>query len=217
MLLASDVPGNVLLNRLPGRRVLSEDEDAAVVFAGAGEDWHGLVRWSIDQGLSGLENLSLIPGRVGAAPIQNIGAYGVELADHLDAVHTWDWQRREQRVLPASACEFAYRDSRFKSAEPGRFLITGLELRLDKKFQPRLEYAGVRGALDKAGIEAPTARDVSDAVIALRRSKLPDPADIGNAGSFFKNPVIDPDQADTLASRWPDLPLHPIEGDAGNG
>lgn len=213
VLLAGDVPGTVLLNRLPGRHILDQDGDTARVFAGAGEDWHALVRWTLDQGLSGLENLSLIPGRVGAAPMQNIGAYGVELAEHLDAVHTWDWAQQKHRRMPASECAFAYRDSRFKSREPDRFLITGLELRLDRRFRPRLAYAGLREELAAAGVATPTARAVSEAVVRLRRRKLPDPATIGNAGSFFKNPVVSEATAARLADVYPALPLHRTDGD----
>lgn len=211
VLLVDDIPGRVILNRIAGLDIVESDADHAVVLAGAGEDWHRLVRWSVEQGLGGLENLSLIPGRVGAAPIQNIGAYGVELADTLVAVHAWDWHARTQRRLEADECGFAYRDSRFKSTEPGRFLITGLELRLDRNFRPRLAYAGIADELASAGIETPSPRDVSDAVVRLRQRKLPDPAQIGNAGSFFKNPVVDAAAGKRLTIGWPALPLHAVD------
>lgn len=213
VLLADDVPGTVWLNRLPGREVTGETGDRVLVRVGAGENWHDVVRWTLDQGLSGLENLSLIPGLAGAAPIQNIGAYGVELAEHLHEVETWDWTRGQTRIFPRDACGFAYRDSRFKSGEPDRFLVTALVLALDRTFRPRLAYAGLREQLDEAGVDRPTARDVSDAVIALRERKLPNPREIGNAGSFFKNPVVDSETADRLRRSWPELPLH----EAGEG
>ncbi|MEM1412260.1 MAG: UDP-N-acetylmuramate dehydrogenase [Pseudomonadota bacterium] len=208
VLIAADVPGTVVLNRLGGRRIIGEDSSSVLIHVGAGEDWHKLVRWTLDRGLSGLENLSLIPGRTGAAPIQNIGAYGVELAEHLDTLLAWDWKRSEHRRLPADACDFRYRDSRFKSSEPDRFLVTGLELRLSRHFVPRLNYHGLNEELTAMGIETPNARAVSDAVIRLRRRKLPDPDQLGNAGSFFKNPVVDPATAQRLATGWPELPLY---------
>ncbi len=211
VLLASDVPGTVFLNRLPGRRILGDDGTRTRVWVGAGEPWHDVVRWSLRQGLSGLENLSLIPGRCGAAPMQNIGAYGVELADCLVAVDTWDWHAGAPLRLAASECDFAYRDSRFRSGEPDRFLVTGLELALDRTFRPHLAYAGLREELAAMGTDRPTARDVSNAVIRLRQRKLPDPAEIGNAGSFFKNPELDAETAQRLEGSWPDLPLHPVE------
>lgn len=214
VLLVGDVPGTVLLNRIPGLRVLGDDEAHAEVHVGAGENWHRVVRWSLDQGLSGLENLSLIPGRSGAAPMQNIGAYGVELADHLLAVEAWDWHAGKAVRFDREDCGFAYRDSRFKSDTPDRYLITGLVLRLDRRFRPRLDYAGLRETLAEAGVRSPSARDVSDAVIRLRRRKLPDPAEIGNAGSFFKNPVVDRLTAEALHRDWPELPLHPVSADA---
>jgi UDP-N-acetylmuramate dehydrogenase len=209
VLLVSDVPGTLFLNRLAGRRVLGNDGARTRIRVGAGEPWHDVVRWSLRQGLSGLENLSLIPGRCGAAPMQNIGAYGVELADFLVAVDTWDWHARMPRRLEAAECAFAYRDSRFRTGEPNRFLVTGLELALERSFRPRLAYAGLQEELAAMGIDTPTARDVSDAVIRVRQRKLPDPARIGNAGSFFKNPELSAAEAERLERRWPALPLHP--------
>lgn len=212
VLLAGDVPGTVILNRIAGRRLLDDGTEHAAVHVGAGEDWHEVVRWSVDLGLSGLENLSLIPGRCGAAPMQNIGAYGVELADHLLAVEAWDWHARKPVRFDREDCGLAYRDSRFKSDTPNRYLITGLLLRLDRHFRPRLDYAGLRETLAEAGVVSPTSRDVSDAVIRLRRQKLPDPAEIGNAGSFFKNPLVDRRTAEGLRRDWPELPLYPASG-----
>jgi UDP-N-acetylmuramate dehydrogenase len=204
---AGDVPGTVFHNRILGRdRVGEPHDDQVLIEVGAGEDWHRLVRWTIDQGLSGLENLSLIPGLAGAAPIQNIGAYGVELSSVLESVTAWDWQRATWVSFDREDCRFAYRDSRFKSGEPDRYLLTSIRLRLSRKFRPRLDYAGLADELAAAGVERPTARDVSGAVMRIRRRKLPDLARNGNAGSFFKNPVVDADRADALALDHPDLP-----------
>ncbi|MEE4174738.1 MAG: UDP-N-acetylmuramate dehydrogenase [Xanthomonadales bacterium] len=205
VLLAGDVPGTVWLNRLAGRQLSRRDGDRVAVRVGAGEPWHDVVRWTLDQGLSGLENLSLIPGRCGAAPLQNIGAYGVELAESLEAVEAWDWRDRQLVHLAREDCGFAYRDSRFKSGEPNRWLITALHLSLSTSYRPRLEYRGLREALGK---EEVTAKNVSDAVIRLRRSKLPDPDRIGNAGSFFKNPVVEDAVAERLRALDPPAPLY---------
>lgn len=212
VLLVGDVPGRVILNRIHGRD-LSRETGSARVSLGAGEDWHAAVRWTLDQGLSGLENLSLIPGCCGAAPIQNIGAYGMELSEVLENVRAWDWQTGAWREMSNEACRFDYRDSRFKSDEPDRYLLTAMELRLPTEFAARLEYPGLREELAARGVREPRPVDVSDAVIALRRRKLPDPAETGNAGSFFKNPVIDAQRAEALADAHPGLPAYP----AGDG
>lgn len=210
VLLASDVPGTVWLNRIPGKRIGTPKHGRVPVSVGAGEPWHEVVRWTLENGLSGLENLSLIPGRCGAAPLQNIGAYGVELAEHLEAVEAWDWHTGKLVRIHRQDCDFAYRDSRFKSREPDRWLITTLHLSLDTRFEPRLDYQGLRDALGDAPVSA---KNVSDAVIRLRRARLPDPERIGNAGSFFKNPVLASDQAQRLREIAPSVPLHEVGAD----
>jgi UDP-N-acetylmuramate dehydrogenase len=202
----SDVPGTVYLNRIPGMAAVEQDGDDVFVEAGAGEDWHRLVLWSLEQGLSGLENLSLIPGSVGAAPIQNIGAYGVELASVLESVTAWDWKTSTWVTLGNTDCLFAYRDSRFKSAEPDRYLVTSIRLRLSRRFEPKVEYEGLRAEIGTAGLSP---RSVGDAVIRLRERKLPNLAVSGNAGSFFKNPVIGADQAEELLREHAYLPAWP--------
>jgi len=206
ILLIDDVPGTVLLNRIRGIAVIEENDQYVLVEAGAGENWHGLVSWSIQEGLSGIENLALIPGLAGAAPIQNIGAYGVELSSLLHSVTAWDMHQGKWTVLSGEECGFSYRDSLFKSAQPGRYLITSICLKLAKQFEPQLAYAGLAGTLLAAGITEPVAADVFAAVISMRRSKLPDPAVVGNAGSFFKNPVISRGQLESLLQRFHDLP-----------
>ncbi|KKO70786.1 UDP-N-acetylmuramate dehydrogenase [Kerstersia gyiorum] len=212
LVLPDEVDGLVVAVRLPGVRHVGETDTAILVEAAAGESWHGLVQWCVAQGLGGLENLALIPGTVGAAPVQNIGAYGLEVAERLVQVHAWDIVAAERVVLPASECGFAYRDSRFKQAGQGRWLIMSVVLALPKVWAPRMEYPDLQryvGLKDKpaAGIRP---QDVFDAVCAVRRAKLPDPAVLGNAGSFFKNPVVSDEQADALQQRFPDMPRYRV-------
>jgi UDP-N-acetylmuramate dehydrogenase len=208
VVLVENVPGTVFLNRVRGIAVIEDDGDSCLVEVGAGESWHGLVDWSLDHGLTGLENLSLIPGCAGAAPIQNIGAYGVELESVLDSVTCRDWRDGGWRVFSRADCHFGYRDSRFKQ-EPDRYLVSSIRLRLRRSFEPVLSYAGLAAELERSGIARPTARDVADTVVRLRRQKLPDPAIEGNAGSFFKNPLVDMEIADALRDHHPELPVWP--------
>jgi len=208
ILFTADVEGSVVLNRVKGKRIVEDSGDDVIIEASSGENWHQLVLWSLDQGLSGIENLSLIPGLAGAAPMQNIGAYGVELADVLESVQAVDLETREWREFDNAQCRFAYRDSRFKSANAGRYLVTGIRLRLHRSFKPRLAYIGITEELSSMGVAKPNARQVSDAVIRIRRRKLPDPAVTGNAGSFFKNPVVDRSTADVLVKEFPGLPAY---------
>ena len=205
-LFMADWPGTVLLNRLRGAQVEAVDERHVRVRAAAGENWHALVRWCLDRGFYGLENLILIPGSVGAAPMQNIGAYGVELAESLESVSAWDWQTGRPVEIPMPECGLAYRDSRFKSADRGRFLITAISLRLRRDFHPALDYQSLVEHLQARGIGAPGPRQLAAAVIRLRRHRLPDPARLANAGSFFKNPVLDADTADAMIAQHPSLP-----------
>lgn len=214
VLFVSDVPGTVLLNRIAGKDVVEAAGDHVWIEAGAGENWHELVRWTLSLGYSGLENLSLIPGLAGAAPIQNIGAYGVELASVLESVTAWDLEQNKWSTLTSDQCRLAYRDSLFKSSQPDRYLITSIRLRLNTVFQPQLEYAGLRDELAQAMTGQPTAMDVSDAVIRLRQRKLPDPSVTGNAGSFFKNPELPADTAAMLKGQHPDMPAWPQDNGA---
>ncbi len=203
MLFKQDFPGLIVSVRLRACEILSKDHAYTYVRAGAGENWHDFVRWTIDQGLAGLENLSLIPGTVGAAPIQNIGAYGVELKDHVYEVQAIDWRTGEIRDFSVEECAFAYRNSYFKSIEPDRWLIVAVVFRLPHVPQWKLDYAGIKEQL--AG-ELPSARSISDAIIAIRQSKLPDPAVLGNAGSFFENPLINQQQWQALKAQYPAMP-----------
>ena len=206
LLFTADYPGLVLRVRLQEREVLGSDGEFVYVRAGAGEDWHAFVRWTLEQGLAGLENLSLIPGTVGAAPVQNIGAYGVELKDVFYELQALDWRTAELREFRLADCRFGYRDSFFKSVEPERWLIASVTFRLPLQPQWNMAYAGIAEQLQGA---EPSALRISDAVTALRRSKLPDPAVLGNAGSFFKNPLVSPSQWQGLKKAHPELPGWP--------
>ncbi|TXL63755.1 UDP-N-acetylmuramate dehydrogenase [Zeimonas arvi] len=213
LLLAADFEGTVLRIALRGRRIVFDEGHAAIVEAAAGENWHDFVCWSLDQGLSGLENLSLIPGTVGASPIQNIGAYGVEMRERFDSLEAVDRRSGERRRLLAGDCRFGYRDSIFKHPEGAHWIVLSVRFRLSRRFEPRLDYGELRAEL--AG--ARDAGAVAAAVIAIRRRKLPDPVVLGNAGSFFRNPVVDAAQADALARRHPDMPRYPADDDRSPG
>lgn len=209
LVLAGDVPALIIQPCLMGRRVLSEQGSAVLVEAGAGENWHAFTQWTIAQGLSGLENLSLIPGTVGASPVQNIGAYGVEIADVMHSLTAIDRLTGARIELAAADCAFAYRDSLFKSHVPGRYIITQVRFLLSRAPTTKLDYGDIRREIERQGIVRVTPRDVANAVIAIRQSKLPDPAKLGNAGSFFKNPVVPVEQADALRQRFPALVSYP--------
>lgn len=212
LLLTGDLDAFVLRMVSRGRRLLGEDGGRVLVEAEAGEPWHPFVRWALEQGLAGLENLSLIPGTVGAAPVQNIGAYGVELKDVLHSVVALDRTSGELREFLADECAFAYRDSRFKH-ESGRWLILRVRFALRREAVLHLDYGPVRQRLAEQGIASPTPLDVSRAICAIRAEKLPDPQVLGNAGSFFKNPLVAEAQATRLRERWPGLVAYP----AGSG
>lgn len=186
--------------------------DDVRIRAAAGAVWHDFAMHTLAQGWCGLENLALIPGTVGASPIQNIGAYGVEVMDLIDAVQVHDRQSGETRWWSHDECGFSYRDSAFK-ADPQRYAVMRVDFRLSRNPRVQLGYAGIGDELQAMGISDPSPRDVADAVIALRRRKLPDPAVIGNAGSFFKNPIVDIAIADTLLAQHPDMPVFRV-GDA---
>jgi UDP-N-acetylmuramate dehydrogenase len=207
MLFTRDWPGVVLCIAAHGVRIIEERDDAAIVRAEAGENWNDLVHWSLGRGFIGLENLVLIPGSVGAAPIQNIGAYGREVREFIAAVEAWDRQSSAIVRLDNAACEFAYRDSLFKR-DPDRYIITAVELLLPRSGTLRTDYAGVGAELAAMNVEA-NARTVAEAVARLRTRKLPNPAIVGNAGSFFKNPVVVPAIADDLLRAHPGMPNWP--------
>ena len=190
ILFRKDFPGLILHCANRGVDLIEETREHVFVRVAAGENWHNLVCWCVQRGLWGIENLALIPGTVGAAPVQNIGAYGMEIADSLQSVKAYDRLDHQWVTLQNAECRFGYRSSRFRDDEPDRFLITEIVLRLALKGEPKLEYPGVAEELRCiSGAEGGPA-DVAEAIIRLRRRKLPDPEEIGNAGSFFKNPMI---------------------------
>lgn len=204
LLLTADIQSLVLRMATRGIRILSDDGHKVVIEAEAGEPWHPFVQHTLAQGLSGLENLSLIPGTVGAAPMQNIGAYGVEIKDVFVGLTALDRQTGELRDFTLAECNFAYRDSLFKQ-EPGRWLILRVRFALSRAAHLHLEYGPVRQRLTEQGIEQPTASDVSQAICSIRNEKLPDPAVLGNAGSFFKNPLVSAALVTQLKAEYPDL------------
>ncbi|XHF35147.1 UDP-N-acetylmuramate dehydrogenase [Pseudomonas chlororaphis] len=204
LLLTADIPALVLRMATRGIRVLSDDGNRVVIEAEAGEPWHPFVQHTLAQGFSGLENLSLIPGTVGAAPMQNIGAYGVEIKDVFAGLTALDRQTGELRDFSLEECNFAYRDSVFKQ-QPGRWLILRVRFALDRVAHLHLEYGPVRQRLTEQGIEQPTPTDVSRAICSIRSEKLPDPAVLGNAGSFFKNPLVSAAVVAQIKAQHPDL------------
>lgn len=205
ILLTRDFAGLVLHMNTTGMAIVGEDAEAIYVRAAAGENWHRFVQWTLAHGLGGLENLSLIPGSVGAAPIQNIGAYGVEIKDCFHALTLFDFASGETKTLDKTDCAFGYRDSIFKHALRDRAVVLDVTFALPKNWQPNVRYVDVQQELAAQEIDHPTAQQISAAVIAIRTRKLPDPAVIGNAGSFFKNPVVTVEKRNALLARYPQL------------
>jgi UDP-N-acetylmuramate dehydrogenase len=203
ILLTRDVDGLVLRNRIGGIELVDEDEDYVYVRVGAGESWHGFVEYCVGRGWAGVENLSLIPGSVGAAPMQNIGAYGVELKEVFFELEAFNIAGRKVYMFSGNDCEFGYRESVFKRRFQGEFVILSVTFRLFKKPVFKTSYGAIGEQLGRMGVTAPSIRAISQAVIAIRRSKLPDPAEIGNAGSFFKNPTIADEQFEALKLEFP--------------
>ncbi len=200
------LPGLVLLQRCKGITVLEEDDQQARVQVAAGENWHGLVRWCLERGYLGLENLALIPGSVGAAPIQNIGAYGVEVGEFIQSVQCRLLPTGEHRVLDRDACAFGYRDSVFKRELKDATLIESVTFILPKSREPVTSYPTLAAYLEAYDIVDPDAREVFEAVVAIRSNRLPDPAELPNVGSFFKNPVLDDATFTALAADHPAMP-----------
>ena len=209
LLLTRDFDGLVLHMANLGIAVTAEDEQHVFVTAQAGENWHRFVQWTLEHGLAGLENLSLIPGSVGASPIQNIGAYGSEMADYFHSLRAFDFDTGEMLSLNKRDCAFGYRDSVFKHGLRDRAVIIEVTFALPKRWEPNLRYAELVTEINARGISSPTAKDISEAVIAIRTRKLPDPAKIGNAGSFFKNPVVTAERRNVLLAGHPALVSYP--------
>ncbi len=209
VLLTGPVKGTVILNRIRGIAMVKEDANAVWLRTGAGEVWHEVVLHAIGNGLGGIENLALIPGTVGASPIQNIGAYGMEVKDTIDEVEAWDWEEGALRRFSNEACRFGYRDSIFKGPLKGKVVVTAVIFRLSKNPVLHTDYGAIRDELAAMGAE-PSVSSIAQAVINIRRSKLPDPAVIGNAGSFFKNPTIEAEQYEELRAAHPAIPAYPV-------
>ena len=210
IILTRDMPQVVLKVEVRGVRLVEERADAWIVEAGAGEPWHEFVEHTLAQGWPGLENLALIPGTVGAAPVQNIGAYGVELKDRFESLDAVDLVTGRTSTLRAGICAFGYRDSVFKHSLTNRTVITRVRFRLPKPWQPVLGYLDLERKMAETGNHAPSARQVFDWVCAIRRAKLPDPAVLGNAGSFFKNPLVTPEQCRDIIGRDPEIVHYPL-------
>ena len=201
--------GIVLLMNNRGIKVIHEDEDDVIVRAQAGEDWPEFVQQMVAQGLHGVENLAHIPGKVGAAPVQNIGAYGMELKDSFLQCGALDLKTGRTKIFTKEACRFGYRESIFKQELKGRYLITYVDFQLSKQSNLKLEYGNIKTYLAEHGMGSPTLQQLHDAICAIRDAKLPDVKQIGNAGSFFKNPVISAEQFNSLQKQYPDIPHYP--------
>jgi len=210
ILITQPVKGLVIHNKLKGIAILKEDADHVWLQAQAGEVWHELVLYAIARGWGGIENLALIPGTVGAAPMQNIGAYGAEVKDTIESVTFWHWEDKMFRTYTNAACRFGYRDSVFKQELRGKVFITSVVFRLNKRPVYNTSYGAIAQELEGIGVKDLSAAAIAQAVINIRTSKLPDPKEIGNAGSFFKNPTILLTQYDTLRDRHPGIPCYPV-------
>lgn len=210
IVLTRDMPQVVLKVEVPGRRLVETRPDAWIVEAGAGESWHDLVAWTLDQGLPGMENLALIPGTVGASPVQNIGAYGMELKDRFESLDGVDLVTGRSITLGPDICAFGYRDSVFKHSLANRVVITCVRFRLPRPWQPVLGYLELERKMAEERVASPDARQIFDWICAIRRAKLPDPAVLGNAGSFFKNPVVTPEQCRDIIGRDPEIVHYPM-------
>lgn len=210
ILFTRDVAGTVLHLDMKGIEKTGEDEDFVYIEASAGEVWHGFVLHCIAQGWAGVENLSLIPGKVGAAPMQNIGAYGVEVKDVFHGLEAYDIREKTFRRFGLEECRFGYRESVFKRELKEKVIIVSVTFRLRKNPVINTKYGAIEQELEKHGIHAPTIRDVSQAVIGIRQSKLPDPSKIGNAGSFFKNPVVSRPAYESIRKKFPDVVGYPV-------
>ncbi|MES2585542.1 MAG: UDP-N-acetylmuramate dehydrogenase [Pseudomonadota bacterium] len=207
VILPESLPGATLLINILGQEIIHTDEESTWLSVGAGVNWHKLVSWTLEHNLPGLENLALIPGTVGAAPIQNIGAYGVEVGEYIDSIEAFDSVANAFVTLSQEACQFAYRDSYFKQ-NPNRFIVTKVVFKIPKAWQARLQYADLAKQFTESN-PSPSAKHIFDAVCAIRSKKLPDPKVIGNAGSFFQNPIVSTEQCEQLSKKFPNLVSYP--------
>jgi UDP-N-acetylmuramate dehydrogenase len=207
VILPESLPGATLLINILGQEIIRTDKENSWLSVGAGVNWHEFVSWTLENNLPGFENLALIPGTVGAAPIQNIGAYGVEVGEYIDSIEAFDAAAHTFVTLPKEACQFAYRDSFFKQ-NPNRFIVTKVIFKIPKSWQARLQYADLKKQFAESN-SSPSAKQIFDAVCTIRSKKLPDPAVIGNAGSFFQNPIVGNQQFEQLIKEFPNLVSYP--------
>lgn len=212
VLLTKDIDAHVLYINLKNIKISSEEGDYALIDCAAGEVWHDFVLWTIDNNLGGIENLSLIPGNAGTAPIQNIGAYGVELKDVFVSCNAIDMETLEEKTFNTIDCQFGYRDSVFKNTFKNKYVITNITLKLKKSDHSlNFSYGAISDTLKQMNVSKPSIRDISNAVIKIRKQKLPDPKMIGNSGSFFKNPVITTEKLAKLTMQFPNVPSYPVD------
>jgi UDP-N-acetylmuramate dehydrogenase len=210
VLLTKPVKGTVVYNQLKGISIEKENDEHVWLKVQAGEVWHELVLYVINKGWAGIENLALIPGSVGAAPMQNIGAYGVEAKETIDTVTGWHWKEKTFLSFKNEKCHFGYRDSIFKREWKNKLLISSVTFKLNKKPSYHVSYGAIKHELEKMNVQELSIKAIADAVIAIRSSKLPNPKEIGNAGSFFKNPTIPIAQYDILKINYPEIPSYPV-------
>ena len=206
MLLTQDINALVIHIDLKGKKIINENDDFVWVESQAGENWHEFVLWTIDQNFGGLENMSLIPGNVGTTPVQNIGAYGAEIKDHFISCQAISIANQEVRTFQNEECRFGYRESIFKNEVKDQYIITSVVFKLTKRnHKINTSYGDILGELKKKNIQKPSLKDVSNAVIAIRQSKLPDPKELGNSGSFFKNPIVPKSDFEKIHQRFPEM------------
>ena len=204
ILLTQDFDGFIIHNKIEGICIIEDNENDILVEVGGGVDWHDFVMWSVSQELSGVENLALIPGTVGASPVQNIGAYGMEVKDSITKVHTLEIKNKEVKIFSNNDCEFSYRNSFFKKQDKNKFIITKVEFKLSKEPLNKTTYGAIKDELKNLNLEASPAT-IAEAIIMIRGRKLPDPKVLGNSGSFFKNPVIETTKFEALKKEFPEM------------
>lgn len=212
LLLTRDIEGAVVRSAIRGITLTEQPDGSAILRCGSGEVWDDVVAWTVERGFPSLVNLSLIPGDVGASAVQNIGAYGAEVGAFISMVHAVDISTGKTVAIPGSECGYGYRDSRFKHEWRGRYLITHVDYAIARSAQPMLDYGNIRTELERRGIVNPTPQQLRDVIIAIRRSKLPEPSELGNAGSFFKNPVVERAEYEALSAKWPSMPHYEADG-----
>lgn len=211
VLFVDDFGGLIIHLAITGKEIIEETPDYVKLKIGAGENWHETVRYCVQKGWGGIENLSLIPGTVGAAPIQNIGAYGVELEDVFESLTAIELSAAKERIFSRKDCRFGYRDSIFKQELKGKFVVTDVTLKLQKQPDLNTSYGAIQHKLDEKNINEPTIKDISDVVIEIRNSKLPNPTELANAGSFFKNPIVSNSTFKKLSEQYANMPGYPVD------